>query len=107
MLVEFYIASITDNTITSYPKMYTNLSNHIYILLLFYSAMKTFFFSHIQKACVDLMECIEVKSDNPSDPSRLAVRMKNRLNVIYPFTFADFAYHECCLPQNWMSKRLL
>ena len=66
--------------------------------------MMTEYLSHIQKAFVDLMECIEVKSDNPSDPSRQAVRMKHRLNVIYLFTFADFAYHECCLPQNWMSK---
>ena len=66
--------------------------------------MKIEYLSHIQKAFVDLMECIEVKSDNPSDPSCLAVRMKHRLNV---FTFADFAYHDCGLPQNWMSKRLL
>ena len=70
MLVEFNIASITDNSITSYPKMYTNLSNHTYyILLLFFQAMKIEYRSHIQKAFVDLMECIEVKSDNPSDPS--------------------------------------
>ena len=41
--------------------------------------MKIEYLSHIQKAFVDLMECIEVKSDNPSDPSRLAVRM----NVLY------------------------
>ena len=65
--------------------------------------MKTEYLSHIQKAFVDLMECIEVKSDNPSDPSRLTVRMKHRLNVNL-FTLADFAYHECCLPQNWMVK---
>ena len=38
--------------------------------------MKTEYLSQIQKAFVDLMECIEVKSDHPSDPSRLAVRMK-------------------------------
>ena len=52
--------------------------------------MKTEYLSQIQKAFVDLMECIEVKSDHPSDPSRLAVRMKFRLKVIYLLTFADF-----------------
>ena len=55
--------------------------------------MKIEYLSHIQKAFVDLMECIEVKSDNPSDPSRLAVRMKYRLKVIYLFTFCRL-----CLP---------
>ncbi|KAL5502919.1 hypothetical protein EMCRGX_G009777 [Ephydatia muelleri] len=44
-------------------------------------AMKIEYLSHIQKAFVDLMECIEVKSDNPSDPSRLATLLT--MNAAY------------------------
>ena len=83
--------------------MYNNWNT----LLLFFPAMKTEYFSQIHKAFFDLIECIEVNSDHPSDPSQLAVKRKFRLHVIYLFTFADFSYQVCCLSQNWLSKWLL
>eukprot|EP00731_Ephydatia_muelleri_P025839 Em0017g922a len=50
-------------------------------LHLILKSMKIEYLSHIQKAFVDLMECIEVKSDNPSDPSRLATLLT--MNAAY------------------------
>eukprot|EP00731_Ephydatia_muelleri_P022374 Em0014g965a len=50
-------------------------------LHLILKSMKIEYLSHIQKAFLDLMECIEVKSDNPSDPSRLATLLT--MNAAY------------------------
>ena len=76
------VTSMTLSEVLLYYSLTSLRYVYYYTLILFFPAMMTEYLSHIQKAFVDLMECIEVKSDNPSDPSRLAVRMKYRLNVI-------------------------